>query len=309
MVAAFAVLANAVPRRASGRYANVARLCLSADSFRVSPAEKTVLDIRREAEFIAGHLPHSTSIPLCELEQRLLELPPPFQDSLTLVGGSLPDLQAAEELLVSRGWDPSERLLAATIAEHLSDVGRSVRRWRPNEFLEAVLQAYRWRLPSQGTAIDYGCGSGRDAVYLALQLQYWKVIGVDRHSKALDRAQSLAQRCGVEVELRCRDLRKSIDVTEKAHLIHGSRFLSRPLFEACRDEILADDGIFVWSTFLDTERPVAPPFRPSRRLGRDELLQLFSGDQFEVLHNSVGVLNTRGVDEAASFFACRKRRS
>ena len=35
----------------------------------------TVLDVRPEDEFAAGHLPRAVNIPLCELTRRLRELP------------------------------------------------------------------------------------------------------------------------------------------------------------------------------------------------------------------------------------------
>ena len=53
------------------------------------------------------------------------------------------------------------------------------------------------RYPSPGRALDIGCGTGRDAVYLAER--GWSVTGVDSIARALERARERAARAGVEV--------------------------------------------------------------------------------------------------------------
>ena len=53
------------------------------------------------------------------------------------------------------------------------------------------------RYPSPGRALDIGCGTGRDAVYLAER--GWTVTGVDSVAQALDRARERAAHAGVEV--------------------------------------------------------------------------------------------------------------
>lgn len=49
-------------------------------------ARRVVVDLRPEAEFCRRHLKWSTSIPIDELEARLLELPPPFAQPVSIVG-------------------------------------------------------------------------------------------------------------------------------------------------------------------------------------------------------------------------------
>ena len=52
--------------------------------------------------------------------------------------------------------------------------------------------------PAPARALDVGCGSGRDAVYLAKH--GWQVTGIDFVEKALDTARQRAREEGVEVE-------------------------------------------------------------------------------------------------------------
>ena len=55
---------------------------------------------------------------------------------------------------------------------------------RPNAFLASALRQVD--LPEAGAAIDVGCGSGRDAVFLAQTLgDMWETTGVDNHKGAL----------------------------------------------------------------------------------------------------------------------------
>lgn len=53
---------------------------------RKSGARRVVLDLRPGVEFRQRHLEGSTSIPVDELARRLLELPPPFGEPISIVG-------------------------------------------------------------------------------------------------------------------------------------------------------------------------------------------------------------------------------
>ncbi|MPZ26653.1 MAG: methyltransferase domain-containing protein [Micromonosporaceae bacterium] len=51
------------------------------------------------------------------------------------------------------------------------------------------------RLPATGTLLDIGCGTGRDAIYLARR--GYTVVGLDRSAEAIERAQEACQQAGV----------------------------------------------------------------------------------------------------------------
>jgi len=144
-------------------------------------------------------------------------------------------------------------------------------------------------------------------VYLAQKLKGWRVIGVDNHSHALARGERLAQRYEVDVEFICQDLRKDSNLNTTADLVHGCRFLSRPLLDYCKHEVLKDDGLLVWSTFADGIENPAPPYRASRKLVPGEFKRLFPDEAFEEIHYSRGTLNTRQKPVPAEFFAGRKK--
>jgi SAM-dependent methyltransferase len=193
--------------------------------------------------------------------------------------------------------------------------------------------------------IDLGCGSGRDAYFLAEQArlhghaknplsnqhQQVKVLAIDNHGDALERTAALAARGGVDDILKCvrMDLRRprvSKDLLEqqpKPSLVHAARFLERRLLAEwlTSPDAVAPGGYVIWSTFRDAEeekgeRNAAPPFATSRRLRRGELGEYFrvlggrGGEGlYDVLHEEEGgQLATRGMAVPASFVVARRRK-
>jgi len=278
-----------------------------------------LVDVRSKQEFQDRHIAYAANIPLDELEARFYELPPKYDEPLKLFG-SLDELQKARSLLVENGWHVDETMLdsAAEATWRDQDVVSGVssaRVWKPSEFLEGSFQKILSALPLNSTpsdkkrvAIDVGCGSGRDAVFLALALgPSWEVVAIDNHTKALQRAAELATKEGCEITCLDRDLRKTGMSDLRADLVHGSRFLCREMFPEIRDVVLNPGGVFVWSHFLEGCEVYAPPRKPSRQLMHGELKTTFVDEAgFEVIHDEEGILNTRFEEVPAAFFAARK---
>ncbi len=86
---------------------------------------------------------------------------------------------------------------------------RETRLWEPSPALASyVAMVSRPSFSGEAkTALDLGCGTGRDAVYLALH--GWRVTAVDRLPDALDRARSLAALHGVVLDLRLVDVERA----------------------------------------------------------------------------------------------------
>lgn len=174
-------------------------------------------------------------------------------------------------------------------------------------------------------AADLGCGGGRDAVHLAEVLRArapgWRVLGLDNHRAALERAQALGRRVGMEgaaggVDFEWADLRKgglqaalARRPDEPLRLVHGCRWLDLPLI-AELPALLAPGGLLLWSTFLDPaagEAPRKPPFRRSRRLARGQLRAVVGGDpRMRVVFDAEGELLTRGEYIPAQFFVAAR---
>jgi SAM-dependent methyltransferase len=75
--------------------------------------------------------------------------------------------------------------------------------WERDEAPERVRQVAAER-PTPGRALDLGCGTGRDAVYLARE--GWEVTAVDAVPQALDAAIRRGYEAGVDIDFRRGDV-------------------------------------------------------------------------------------------------------
>ncbi len=139
-------------------------------------------------------------IPLAELGARTHELPPPHK-AIRLVCDSL-EAYSALGWLHAQGRQARLVTISDVVGGDFDAPSARYRLWEPNEWLSAVLTSLPSAASSNadtapllgktGEALDLGCGSGREAVYLADQ--GWHVIAVDRLPEALERGRDLQRR-------------------------------------------------------------------------------------------------------------------
>ena len=157
-------------------------------SRRDMPAARALLDLRSFDEFHQGHLPDSTSIPVDELEDRLYELPPPYEEAISLFGHPN-QLARARHVVGKHRWRVEAEidcLLAPAAWRERSISGAESRPvWKPSDLLAEFFSSEAGRLWARsrkdgGIALDVGCGAGRDAVLMKQALgPPWRVIGID----------------------------------------------------------------------------------------------------------------------------------
>ena len=140
------------------------------------------------------------------------------------------------------------------------EIPQETRLWEPTLPLSKWLVLERGLGGEAGTALDLGCGTGRDAVWLALH--GWRVTAVDLLPDALDRARTLAELHGVTLDGRTLDLDLPLSkwlVLERGpggearsyDLVTAFRFLpDLAKAAAC----LAPGGTLLVETFTDGER-------------------------------------------------------
>jgi len=243
------------------------------------PADRSVcrsvrmLDIRPATEFLQKHIPGSVSIPEEELPHRTPELPPKWAPFVVLADATRPARRTADELR-ERGWTGAAHLAGSVSqwpgpwesgpGEHLL--------WEPTQ----IVKEWAERLPP-GQALDLGCGSGRDAVYLALYRH--QVTAVDLLPDALEKASSLAGRCGIELVLRQMDLRKQRPPVDSGFdLVTLVRFLDRDLLDWIPGALRSGGHLLV-ETFLEDEAaspesgPTPGPRKAIHRLAAGEALE------------------------------------
>ncbi|HEX5241624.1 MAG TPA: methyltransferase domain-containing protein [Tepidisphaeraceae bacterium] len=239
-----------------------------------------LLDVRCEEEFLAGHVPGAVNIPLAELTQRLHELPDRGA-TLHLVKFDDADSSEAQTFLEQRGL---EVLPVTATRDELTESGpSSARLWQPNAFLIEALAAINRQSSSANPplrALDVACGSGRDAVYFAMN--GYQVDAIDLLPDALQRANDLASRHRVQIRTIQQDLQtQPVLPAGQYDLIVVFRYLQRSLMPAL-SKALRPGGYLVYETFHEQNRQTGlKPSNPDHLLKTGELASSFS--ELEIL--------------------------
>lgn len=291
-------------------------------------AMMTVLDVRSTADFERLHRAGSANIPLEELTRRIHELPPRsvpvtiYDENPTRARWAASRLRVRERTVA--GVVHGETWL--TLGPTQNGPSR-VRLWQPHELLKAAVEiaSNAWgkvarsadsdsvrsttrsgptgkfaQLPDPPRALDIACGTGRDAVYLALcgfEVEAWDIL-----PDAINRCQELAVRNGVTIKTRCRDVVQDTTIAPARHdLVCCFNFLHRPLFSSML-EAVRPGGLIVCETFVEPQRAIfGKPVRAAHVLQSGELLAAFSS--CEVLLYREGLAGPRRY--AASLIARR----
>jgi tellurite methyltransferase len=263
-----------------------------------------ILDVRPAADFERLHFVGAVNIPLEELPRRIHELPP--KTTAFAVFDEIEErAQAAESGLAARGRRPVQVLHGSEWpGTRPTEAGPSrTRLWRPHRLLEeAVEEAQRaWGTLRGRRALDLACGSGRDAVFLALagfEVAAWDVL-----PDAVALCRDLGGRNGVCVNAEVRDLRAVSVIGSGTHdLIACFYYLHRPLMRLIM-EAVSVGGLIVFETFVDPQRELhGRPRRASLVLRRDELREWFTGWDVVVYHEG----DVESGRHAASLIAKRR---
>jgi SAM-dependent methyltransferase len=244
-----------------------------------------VLDIRSRIDFAARHLPRSLNIPVDgtqPLEELLpAYLMPPRHAHLLIVADDHDAAELVTAWFRDRGRSSVMSLQPDWSTAAPSDVIQgtdSACLWQPPAWLAE--HAHELSQPDAGPVVDFGCGSGRAAVWL-LQRGY-NVTAIDRYDEALGWAQQLAGDHAPNLTTR------QADLTDAAQWTSGPwaaalafRFLHRPLVEALPG-LVQQGGIAMIRTFRWVEGEWTLP-RRKFCLEPGELLSLFSERDWDVL--------------------------
>lgn len=199
----------------------------------------------------------SVHIPASEIEHRSFELPP--KERVIQVIGGFPESEIASIALGKLGravslcfeWEFGE-----------SEQGRL---WEPNPLLELA--------GTPGATLDLGCGSGRDAVYLASL--GWEVTAIDHLPDAIDLARTLESRYLGTQQVRWVIGDATSAPSDPYSLITSFRFLDRNALSQSL-EFLVPGGIFMLEALSETHRrKTGSPKNRSWSANLDEFSNLF----------------------------------
>ncbi len=257
--------------------------------------KSAVLDVRPESQFLAGHRAGSVNIPLEELAGRIHELPSPYV-AIFVFDMLAERADRAAELLRERG---REEIAVVSDSGWLKKGGietgvSAARLWSPHGLLERALDvmALQWGGLRGRAALDLACGTGRDAVYAAirgLHVEAW-----DHLPDALERCAALADRNGVTVMTRQRDVERESDIPAQHYdLIACFNFLHRPLMPLIAAGV-KPGGFVVYETFVEEQRRrFGKPRSDAHLLKSGELATYFP--HWEVIESAEGLVAPRRI--------------
>ena len=250
---------------------------LTPEQARARLGDGAWVDVRDEAAFATGHLPGSGNLPLSAWTERRHEWPPP-DATIVAVADEPEHAREAAARLRAAGYTDVAWLEASWSELGASPArGPAARLWSPSPFLEQALGG----LP-RGRTLEIACGTGRNAVFLALagfDVEAW-----DQDSVALLRAQDLARRHGVSIRTVTANLEAEAppSLGESAFaLVACFRYLHRPLIPSLARAV-APGGHLIYETFREGQEQFGRPHRPRFLLRSGELREAFAS--LEIVH-------------------------
>ena len=210
----------------------------------------------------------------------------------------------ARNFLVGKGYRGVERLSMSSGVYGVVSGRRGMlgRLWEPSKFLEGCVGGIErsWKEEGKGVvgrqALDIGCGSGRDAAFLASR--GWSVVGLDRDVTLLENAKALGQRYarkGGKVQVMNITMGSDVGKDRKvlnqcqADLLLVIRFLRRSILPLLPNAV-KPGGYVVYEHFCEGCEKFSGPKNPSFILQRTELAQLFIKSSFTIIKDEVSAL-------------------
>jgi SAM-dependent methyltransferase len=207
------------------------------------------------------------------------ELPPKAEVILVAAEPHL----AEQTLRFLRARGRLARRAPFTYAEHLDQDGPGQvtqgmgRLWSPNPMVAEYAATHPF-----GRAIDLGCGTGRDAIYLGAA--GWQVLAIDRLPEALARAafsaESILEAAAARIEWRRADFGRAFDLgtaTGRFDLAIVCRVLGQGALDVAA-KALRKDGILLFETFSRSYW---------QRRGRERSVEM-PGPEFDKLQRELG---------------------
>lgn len=239
-----------------------------------------LIDCRPLDAYIDAHIVGAVSIPADSLGQRLYEMP--SKDSPIRLAGDAQSLNAAVAFLAIKGYRIAETIeLNNATLQQLQEAGQLeyghslYRAWQPCPLLQQWPDlAESWNI-QPGKGLDLACGTGRDAVFLALQ--GWEMTAIDYLPRSLNKAAMLAKRNRTDICLKLMDI--EVDdigiLSEQFDLIIIARYLHRPLL-AKLSGLLKPGGVLLYQTFMQDAKRWGSPKGEQHLLADNELAGHFS---------------------------------
>lgn len=249
------------------------------------------IDCRSREDFLARHIKGSVNIPTDQLFMRMQELPKKEVPLQLVLNAEVKDSaltffnERSFTIVKVLDWDDVTHSTEYEMESGSSDVYF----WRPGPFVELCHQHYFATYLKQGDNIlDLACGSGRDAIYLAMQ--GWRVYGIDYSETALERCRLSADYHNVKLDLRQCDLEQDFyfnslsNFPQEFSAVVVCRYLHRPLLSKLK-LLIKPGGLIAYQTFMRGAEKIGSPKNPRYLLEKGELATAFS--DFDILLDDI----------------------
>lgn len=244
-----------------------------------------ILDLRDEPAYQAGHLQGSTWLSWEDLPESLAMLP--AAPACFFLVGSKAQIEAASIFLDIKEYQVNGSLVVEEDQTMdcwneqlpgLVEVGSDSKvLWSPNVLVPKLLTLIGYdprALKPRPTALDLGCGGGRDAVFLAQK--GFLVDAIDSEARTLKRAKQLAARGRTQVRFKCCDLKTVGCFPDVQYdVILMVRFLNRALFDSMKQRVKPGGHVLI-HTFSEGVEEFHAPKNPNFILQHGELRQIFA---------------------------------
>ena len=263
--------------------------------FETLTPQQWIVDCRSPQLFNQLHIKFSTNIPASALFERMHELPVKEQLLIIIVDKECYEL--AKTFFSERSFKIKDYLFWEQIhsqlpLEDLEQGASNYRLWQPAPIVKDLVDIYLPKLDLRDNlCLDLACGSGRDAMHMALN--GFQVTAIDYSPTALERCRHSAKLLNLDIEIQCIDLEKKQDAplpikNENFDIIIVCRYLHRPLFESLKNW-LVPGGVIAYHTFMRGAEKIGSPRNPDFLLEKGELSSLFS--EFSVLADDIVCLD------------------
>lgn len=139
-----------------------------------------------------------------------------------------------------------------------------------------VLMQNAHLLPATGEVVDYACGLGANACWLAHK--GYQVTAWDASTIAVNKINQYADNFSLKINAEVRDLENNPPANQQFDVVMVSFFLHRPTLKNLQ-QILKPGGLLFYQTFCGDNVNGRGPSSPDFRLQQGELLKVFSDMQ------------------------------
>lgn len=145
-----------------------------------------------------------------------------------------------------------------------------------------VVKDYAYLLPKEGRALDLACGLAGDAVFLAqqgLNVDAW-----DISDHVIEKINRFATENGLRINASVKDATKTPPEKNYYDVVTVAHYLDRNIISDLVNS-LKPGGLIFYQTFLKEVTPTySGPSNPDFRLGKNELLKMFSNLNLVIYH-------------------------